>query len=522
MTLMYKQYWKTIKPMNKKNELNLIKGGRSFYITLIACLIVFLGAVTALITAFNQLMMQHDEKLSGEICNLVSEKMSNSILFMTDSAKNVSSVLSAQDFETPEEIYEKLRECENKNFVSIGFIDENGELYASSTEKEEFEKWSLLDTAKLADPVSISFPYRSTRFGQPVITLFTGFEYGEARHGYVFMTYLFSTLQDAAETETLLNDIEIWLMDAKSANIIQCTGYDVHASGSWANAYLAMQNINQENKEDYDEWYGKMLNGEPSAAVSYAIDEIYYSQSYSSIEYMPGWHVVVRIPGKALSATMKTFRNYVIIFLFVLLAVMIILISILYISGKRDNYILGQLSINDPLTGVLNRRAFDLAAEKMIGSTKGAAMIFFDIDYFKQVNDNFGHDIGDKLLITFSDILKKNFSDLGLVSRYGGDEFVVLAEMSSADVITERLKQALDEVHGIRLEDYKKDGKDETENDGETKDFKISFSAGAAKYPRDASTLSDLQKCADIAVYTVKERGRNAYLWYSPTFYKSN
>ena len=99
---------------------------------------------------------------------------------------------------------------------------------------------------------------------------------------------------------------------------------------------------------------------------------------------------------------------------------------------------------------------------------------------------------------------------------------MVLAEMSSADVITERLKQALDEVHGIRLEDYKKDGKDETENDGETKDFKISFSAGAAKYPRDASTLSDLQKCADIAVYTVKERGRNAYLWYSPTFYKSN
>ena len=321
--------------MKKKNELNLIKGGTYYYITLIMCLIVFLGAVAVLISAFNRLMLQHDEKLSGEISNLVSEKMSNSILFLTDSAKNVSSVLSAQDFRTPEEVYSQLQTTEDSNFVSIGFIDDEDNLYASETEKIEFEKWNLLDTAKLASPVSISFPYRSTRFGQPVITLFTDFQYNGSHEGYMFMTYLFGTLQDVAETETLSNDIEIWLMDAKSANIIQCIGYDEHASGSWANAYLAMQNINAESREDYDKWYAKMLSGESSAAVSYAIEDIYYSQSYATIEYMPGWYVVVRIPGKALSATMKTFRNYVLIFLFVLMLVVIILISNLYMAGKK-------------------------------------------------------------------------------------------------------------------------------------------------------------------------------------------
>lgn len=508
--------------MKKKNELNLIKGGTYYYITLIMCLIVFLGAVAVLISAFNRLMLQHDEKLSGEISNLVSEKMSNSILFLTDSAKNVSSVLSAQDFETPEEVYSQLQTTEDSNFVSIGFIDDEDNLYASETEKIEFEKWNLLDTAKLASPVSISFPYRSTRFGQPVITLFTDFQYNGSHEGYMFMTYLFGTLQDVAETETLSNDIEIWLMDAKSANIIQCIGYDEHASGSWANAYLAMQNINAENREDYDKWYAKMLSGESSAAVSYAIEDIYYSQSYATIEYMPGWYVVVRIPGKALSATMKTFRNYVLIFLFVLMLVVIILISNLYMAGKRDNYILGQLSINDPLTGVMNRRAFDLAAEKMLGSSKDSAMIFFDVDYFKQVNDNFGHDIGDKVLIAFSDILKKNFSELGLVSRYGGDEFVVLVRMDSVDKITDSLKKSLDDVHAINLEEYCKDSKEKVKNLEESRNFTISFSAGAAKYPRDAATLSGLQKCADIAVYTVKERGRDSYLWYSPVFHKSN
>ena len=172
---------------------------------------------------------------------------------------------------------------------------------------------------------------------------------------------------------------------------------------------------------------------------------------------------------------------------------------------------LSQLSINDPLTGVLNRRAFELAAEKMISDSKEAAIMFFDIDYFKQVNDTFGHDTGDKLLVAFSNALKKNFSEIGLVSRYGGDEFVVLAHMDSKEQITELLKQAKDDVHAIKLGDDK-------EGESETKDFLISFSAGVASYPQDASSLDELQKCADSALYTVKERGRNDYLWYSPSF----
>lgn len=497
--------------MDNKNELKYLKGGRSFYATLIACLIVFLGAITILISAFNLLIKQHDEKLSGEICTLVSEKVSNSLLFMTNSAQEVSAVLSAQNFKSPEEIYDVLKSYEGAKFVSIGFIDENDKLYLSETEAHEFEKWNLLETAKLADPVSISAPYRSTTIGQPVITLFTEFKYGDSHHGYVFMTYLFSSFQEVAVTESLTNNIEIWLMDAKSANIIQCVGSDKHASGSWANAYLAMQNINPDYKADYDLWYKKMALGAANAAVSYKIEDTYYSQFCSAIEYMPGWYVVVRIPSDALSATMNAFRNYVITFIIVLLIIVFILVTIMYISWKRENRMLGHLSINDPLTGVLNRRAFELAAEKMLLNSKEAAIMFFDIDYFKQVNDSFGHDAGDKLLVAFSSALKKNFSEYGIVSRYGGDEFVVLAHMGSKDQITEKLKQTTEDVHAIKLGD---DSVEETD----TKDFLISFSAGVASYPQDATSLSGLQKCADTALYTVKERGRNAYLWYNSSF----
>ena len=275
-----------------------------------------------------------------------------------------------------------------------------------------------------------------------------------------------------------------------------------------------MSNIDSTDKDSYDEWYAKMLNGEPSATVSYGINGTLYSQCCSAIEYMQGWYVVVRIPGNALSATMSTFRNYVLRFLVVLLGIVIILISLLYISGKRENNILSQLSINDPLTGVLNRRAFDLAADKMLGETKESVFMFFDIDYFKQVNDTFGHDTGDKLLKEFSGILKKYFAETGLVSRFGGDEFVVLTKTESVETLNDKLKQITEDVHSIRLDSDSKGSK------ADSGDFMISFSAGVAAYPKHADSIEELQKCADIALYTVKERGRNAYLWYSPAYMK--
>ncbi|MCR5367801.1 diguanylate cyclase (GGDEF) domain-containing protein [Eubacterium ruminantium] len=498
---------KKIDSNKNRNNIRLIKGSQSYHSVIAICLVIFLVAIAMLISTFNSLIRQHDEKLSGEICTLFSEKMSNSISFMTDSARDISSILSIQDFDSPEEIYEILKTYDAEKIQSIGFIDENDKIYSKDTEETEFAKWNLLKTAKLASPVSISAPYRSTKLGQPVITIFAKFTYGRSKQGYIYLTYLFKTLQDVATTESLNNEIEIWLMDAKSSNIIQCVGSDPHASGSWANALLAMSDINADDKSDYDKWYNKMLAGEPSASVGYKIQKTYYSQFCSAIESMPGWYVVVRIPSNALSATMKVFRNHVIIFLLVLLVIVFVLISKFYSSWKRENKILSQLSINDPLTGALNRRAFELAATYMLSKSKEAALIFFDIDYFKQVNDSYGHDIGDKLLTEFSDVLYKNFSDNALISRYGGDEFVVLVHMSSVDNVTAKLKQATDDVHAIHLTDSNE------QNDSDKK-LVISFSAGAARYPYDASTLTDLQKCADSALYTVKEQGRNAYLWH--------
>lgn len=103
----------------------------------------------------------------------------------------------------------------------------------------------------------------------------------------------------------------------------------------------------------------------------------------------------------------------------------------------------------------------------------------------------------------FSDVLKKNFSENGIISRFGGDEFVVLTDMPSVDEVSALIKKTADDLWSFSLPADKED-----------RDFSISFSSGAARFPHDAADLSLLKKRADTALYEVKERGRNGYLWY--------
>ena len=155
----------------------------------------------------------------------------------------------------------------------------------------------------------------------------------------------------------------------------------------------------------------------------------------------------------------------------------------------------------------MNRRAFDYAAEQRLNrSNKEATLLFFDVDYFKQVNDRFGHDAGDRILVEFSNLLKKHFSELGFISRYGGDEFVVLLDTDSKQEVASLLDSMTRDVHAVKPTDDPK----------LNQNFRLSFSAGAACFPEDAENLEQLEHCADLALYDVKKRGRNGYTFYHP------
>lgn len=158
-----------------------------------------------------------------------------------------------------------------------------------------------------------------------------------------------------------------------------------------------------------------------------------------------------------------------------------------------------QLSITDELTGLSNRRGFLKLANYLFlncqREKKTFTLLFFDLDKFKQINDQFGHTEGDKVLKTFSKFLLQNFRNYDLVSRLGGDEFCVFcSELSQSDSlkVTERLKHAL-----------KSAGTDE---------YSIEFSVGSIQYNREEhKVLEDMLTQADTKMYHNKKMKQASY-----------
>ena len=162
-----------------------------------------------------------------------------------------------------------------------------------------------------------------------------------------------------------------------------------------------------------------------------------------------------------------------------------------------------RLSKTDPLTGLLNRRAFTELAEQSIKMARRhnrtVGILLGDLDFFKSVNDNFGHQVGDELLVATSGVLLEMVRDTDPVGRFGGEEFIImLTETTKAAVSTvgERIRQKIESL------DFGEDGP------------KPTISLGMTFFPDHGGTLDELVKCADLALYSAKETGRNRVTLY--------
>ncbi|SDB04334.1 diguanylate cyclase (GGDEF) domain-containing protein [Pseudobutyrivibrio sp. YE44] len=491
--------------MRKQDRLFLSKDRKTLYITIVICFSIFLVSFCVLIISFNNLMEKHDQRLSGEICNLVSEKINNAIEISNETVIGIASVISDENIADPQDIYNVIKD--NENYISMGFIDAKGNVYATESEKEEFDKWDLIKTAKEANPISLSVPYRNAITGQLVVTRFVVVNYNDSKKGWIFATSPFKDLQNVASTEVFSKALEIWFMDSESANMIYCNSSDESLNGSWANGFLTRQMLDENGREQHSQWIESMRQGKELIGNHYEVDGDYYASYSARINSMPGWYVVVRIPSSVLSDTMNSFRNYVLNFLVVLLSIVVLLIFVILKISKNEKQKLEDISKHDPLTSLLNRRAFEDMAIKYINTWDKSALIFFDVDYFKKINDGLGHDAGDILLEKFASIMQRSLGDDAKLFRVGGDEFVAIIKMDSVEAVNEKLDRAKAEINSIILPNFKKS--DEGTERG------VTFSAGLAIYPDDAEDLGTLKRCADTALYIIKERGRNGYCWYN-------
>lgn len=162
---------------------------------------------------------------------------------------------------------------------------------------------------------------------------------------------------------------------------------------------------------------------------------------------------------------------------------------------------MSNLAVTDDLTKLYNFRYLDQTLDHEIKRCQRyssvLSIIFFDMDYFKEVNDTHGHLMGSKVLVEVGRLLLENLRTVDIIARYGGDEFVVVlpeTDVQTAVRITQRLQR------GLRAAEFlKEDGLN----------IRLTASFGIAGYPEHAQSKRDLVRLADQAMYLAKNSGRD-------------
>jgi diguanylate cyclase (GGDEF)-like protein/PAS domain S-box-containing protein len=168
---------------------------------------------------------------------------------------------------------------------------------------------------------------------------------------------------------------------------------------------------------------------------------------------------------------------------------------------------LEHMAHHDALTSLPNRTLFHDRLRQVLAHSRRrnvrAGVVFLDLDEFKEVNDHFGHDCGDRLLQSLAARLRAAVREGDTVARFGGDEFAVLLDEITSDrdvvAIADKLLRAAAETHVI-------DGRE----------IVVTASLGISVFPNDAEDANTLLKHADIAMYRAKELGKNTHQFYSP------
>lgn len=164
------------------------------------------------------------------------------------------------------------------------------------------------------------------------------------------------------------------------------------------------------------------------------------------------------------------------------------------------------MAYHDPLTSLANRNKLEQFVEHLIATASRHkqcfAILFLDIDRFKNINDTIGHEAGDILLQIIAERLRNSVRSTDMVARLGGDEFVILVsdvkQAESVAIIAQKILRSIMEVVVIKGQE-----------------LYVTTSIGISLYPHDGQVMNVLMKNSDLALYRAKEHGRNNYQFYT-------
>jgi diguanylate cyclase (GGDEF)-like protein len=171
--------------------------------------------------------------------------------------------------------------------------------------------------------------------------------------------------------------------------------------------------------------------------------------------------------------------------------------------------ILHNTTLRDPMTGLYNRRYLDQFVDLLSDTNKKFSLLMIDIDFFKHVNDTYGHDMGDTVIKALAKLLVKMIKGSDIAVRFGGEEFVILLfDLNEQDAlrIAQKIRHEFSQVH------FK------TDNES----FRKTLSIGISRYPEHHESIWKVIKFADVALYEAKENGRDQVVLYKESMYRDD
>jgi len=186
--------------------------------------------------------------------------------------------------------------------------------------------------------------------------------------------------------------------------------------------------------------------------------------------------------------------------------------AFLLIMKENSDIIIEKMATTDSLTNIPNRQSFLETAgiyfERHKNSGQKVALLFFDIDYFKKVNDTYGHSFGDEVLVKFAGIIKNNMRHGDISCRYGGEEFVALLMHGDENIAFSIGERIMKEIENLRFDLFP--------------EFRFTVSIGiCADVIKEEDTPESFISKADKALYEAKNTGRNKIVAYSSVLHLS-
>ena len=431
---------------------------------------------------------QYDEQLTetgNQLAESVNRRMQDSVMLVEALAEEYRNV---EDIHSTESIEKLARINEKTNFTRMWLTKEDGTAISSSrTSSNAAGRDYLIDALKGNSGISKAQSSRVN--GERNVVIYAPIYYGDHVSGILIGIYALDQLSDVMKIKCFNNKGYTQIFDGDGQILFEsCKQYN----GKEEDIYTLCETVSFDNNKTTEDVQNDLANNQGS------IIKFTYNGQKHDCYYVPiginNWFLFISQPYKSLT---QTKRNNIMAGVGLCIKfIMVVVIALAYRYYIKMET-LKRLAGIDWLTGLYNRGMAERKITHLLEKNeKQSALILFDIDKFKIINDTMGHISGDDLLKQIAQKMQNHFSQCDVLSRFGGDEFVVfIPEVIDKNNIYESFREFSRSVHS--LQDYY------------NYEVKFSISAGIAFSKEDGNYFHELYQKADERMYDVKRKGGN-------------